>query len=146
MAIIRSRPHLASPRRSGILPWPRDRPDSDGANAGGLTEDRSDIAALRASGVDTSRQRDVAHNLWFADDTSARHATELVRQRGRTVVVGPTGQEAGCPVIVFVQHELTLLAIGALRAEFEAVAAEMGGSYEGWSLPGGPKPETEGDR
>jgi hypothetical protein len=49
-------------------------------------------------------------------------------------------------VIVFVQHELTLLAIGALRAEFEAVAAEMGGSYEGWSLPGGPKSETEGDR
>lgn len=70
---------------------------------------------------------------------------ELVHTPGRTVVVGPTGQASGCPVIVFVQHELTLDAIGPLRAEFEAVAAETGGSCQGWSLASRHEPMAEGD-
>jgi hypothetical protein len=128
------------------LPWLEDQPPSDGADVEGLAEDRSAITALRASGVDTGRPRDIAHDLWFPDASSARRATELVRKPGRTVVVGPTGAESGCPVIVFVQQELSPGAIGALRAEFEAVVTDMGGSYQGWSLAGGPKPDTEGDR
>lgn len=74
---------------------------------------------------------DVARSLDFPDEASSRLAVELVHTPGRTVVVGPTGQASGCPVIVCVQHELTLDAIGPLRAEFEAVAAETGGSYQG---------------
>lgn len=75
---------------------------------------------------------------------SSQLAVEQVRKRGRTVVVGPTGLASGCPMIVFVQHELTPDAIGTLRAEFEAVARGMGGSYEGWSLAGDPTPGAYG--
>jgi hypothetical protein len=128
------------------LPWLEDQPPSDGADVEGSAEDRSAITALRDSGIDTGRPRDVAHSLWFPDASSARRATELVRKPGRTVVVGPTSTESGCPVIVFVQQELSPGAIGALRAEFEAVVTGMGGSYQGWSLAGGPRPDTEDGR
>lgn len=128
------------------MPWLEDHLQSDGAAVEGSAEDRSAIASLRASGIDTNRVRDIAHSLWLPDATSARRAAELVRKPGRTVVVGPTGHESGCPVIVFVQQELSLGALSALRGEFEARVAETGGSYQGWSLAGGPKPETAGDR
>lgn len=61
------------------------------------------------------------------------------------MVVGPVDDEQGCPLIVFVRHELILGAIERLRAEFESVSAAAGGSYEGWSLPG-ERPEAEPDR
>jgi hypothetical protein len=61
------------------------------------------------------------------------------------MVVGPVDDEHGCPLVVFVRHELTLEAIEPLRAEFESVSAGAGGSYEGWSLPG-QRPEAEPDR
>lgn len=94
------------------------------------------IARLRSAGVDTSQARDIAHSLLMPDETSSTLVAELVNKPGRAVVVGPTGQESGCPVIVFVRHQLTPEAIDPLRAEFEAVAGAIGGSYEGWSLPG----------
>ena len=128
------------------MPWLEDQSPADDADVEGSAEDRSAITALRATGVDTGRPRDVAHSLWFPDASSARRATELVRKPGRTVVVGPTGAESGCPVIVFVQQELSPGAIGALRAEFEAAVTDMGGTYQGWSLAGSPGPETERDR
>jgi hypothetical protein len=61
------------------------------------------------------------------------------------VVVGPVEGDLGCPLVVFVHHELTLEAIEPLRAEFESVSAAAGGSYDGWSLPGR-RPDAEPDR
>ena len=107
--------------------------------------DRSAIAALRESGLDTGRPRDIAHSLRFPDHAAARRATEQVRGPGRTMVVGPVAGERGCPLVVFVHHELTLEAIEPLRAEFESVSSASGGSYEGWSLPG-QRPDAEPDR
>lgn len=104
------------------------------------------IASLRSAGVDTSQPRDVAHSLLLPDETSSTLVAELVNKSGRAVVVGPTGQGSGCPVVVFVRHELTLEAITPLRDEFEAVAGGLGGSYEGWSLPGSPAPGPGEDR
>jgi hypothetical protein len=109
---------------------PHDDPEERGAG------DRSAIAALRETGVDTGRPRDIAHSLRFPDHDAARRATEQVRGPGRTMVVGPLDDAKGCPLVVFVHHELTLEAIEALRIEFESASAAEGGRYEGWSLPG----------
>ncbi|HEY6014236.1 MAG TPA: ribonuclease E inhibitor RraB [Candidatus Limnocylindrales bacterium] len=100
----------------------------------GTAGDRSTLDRLRASGVDMSRLRDVAHTLQLPNESSARLAAEAVRQPERTVVIGPFGDSSGCPVIVFVQQPLTLDAIETLRNEYRAIATDLGGSYEGWSL------------
>jgi hypothetical protein len=100
------------------------------------TEDAAIIAALRSSGIDTNVPRDIAHNLWFPDDTSCRRAAELVRKDGRAVVVGPLGDGSGCPLTVLAWHELTPDTVGRLRAEFEAVAVGLSGSYQGWAVAG----------
>jgi len=123
----------------GEDPSPRDDPHERWAG------DRSAIAALRETGVDSGRPRDVAHALRFPDHDAARRATEQVRGPGRTMVVGPLDDADGCPLVVFVHHRLTLEAIQPLRVEFESVSTAEGGRYEGWSLPGQPL-EGEADR
>lgn len=112
-----------------------DRDDTRTATEDAI-EDAAIIAALRLSGIDTGLPRDIAHNLWFPDETSCRRAADLVQKDGRTVVVGPLGDGTGCPMTVFAWHELTPEAIGRMRAHFEAIADGLSGSYQGWAIVG----------
>jgi putative ABC transport system ATP-binding protein len=116
--------------------WLADHLRGGRADAEGMAKDRSAIAALGASGVDITGPRDVAYRLLLPDDVSGRLVAELIHQHGRTVMIDPPGKGAGSLVTVVVHHELTPDAIGGLRAEFEAVAGGMGGSFEGWSIAG----------
>lgn len=138
----------ASSGREGwsLVRWFADHLHGGRAETERTAEDRVAIARLRTAGVDTSQAWDIAHRLRLPDAASATLVAELVNRPGRAVVVGRTGQESGCPVIVFVRHELTPAAIDPLRAEFEAVAGGLGGSYEGWSLPGSLAPGTGEDQ
>ena len=128
-----------------MRPFP-DHSEAGRTEAEQSTEDQVAIASLRSAGVETSQARDIAHSLRLPDEVSSALVAELLNKPGRAVVVGPIGQQSGCPVIVFVRHELTPEAIGPLRAEFEAVADGLGGSYDGWSLPGSLAPGPEEDR
>ncbi len=51
------------------------------------------------------------------------------------MVTGPASPASGCPLVIFVHHELTPDVIALLRAEFESVAERLDGTYQGWSLP-----------
>lgn len=122
------------------------RPQDDPVQPDRSAEDRAAIRRLREGGIDVDRPRDVAHSLWLPDETSSRLVAEAVRTSGRTVVSGPASPRSGCPIVVFVHHELEPDVISTLRAEFQAVAEAVGGAYQGWSLPGHPGPNGEGGR
>jgi len=96
------------------------------------------IEALRRSGADLAQPREVIHYLYFGTEPATHAAVVRLDRDGRFVhaVIDPdTGKSS-----VKVTHTavVTLDAIHALRAEFEAAAAEGGGEYDGWEAAAGP--------
>lgn len=96
------------------------------------------IEALRRAGADLAQPREVIHYLYFGSEPAARAAVSRLDRADRLVhaVIDPdTGKSS-----VKVTHTavVTLEAIHALRAEFEAAAAEGGGEYDGWEAAARP--------
>lgn len=96
------------------------------------------IRALREAGADLDHPREVVHYLYFPTDTGTRRAVARLDRDDRFVhaVIDPkTGRSR-----VTVTHTLVVTheAIAALRVEFEAVAADEQGEYDGWEAAATP--------
>jgi hypothetical protein len=96
------------------------------------------IAALRRAGADLAQPREVIHYLYFGSEPATQAAVARLDRDARFVharIDPETGKS-----VVKVTHTavVTPETIRALRQEFEAVASEGGGEYDGWEAAARP--------
>ena len=101
--------------------------------------DRIVLRQLRARGADLASPRHVLHFLYFQDEADARAAAAEIRASGYEAAVAPP-VDAGEPWSV--RAEATRIAdfttVPAYREQFERVAAEHRGEYDGWEAAAEP--------
>src|SRR4051794_24516775 len=114
--------------------------------------DAQTMNALVDASADLERELDVDHFFADLDEQGARTVAERVASRAAVTVFSPGeagvrwAEPLGASVVDMqesktwgVQARQTMLvgavSIAASRAEFEALAAEAGGTYDGWGAP-----------
>jgi len=90
------------------------------------------IEALKARGVDLTRERDVRHHLYFPSESDARRAESQLRSEGYRVEARPAAQ--GSEWLALASHATVVseTSIAAVRARLEALARSLHGEYDGW--------------
>lgn len=94
--------------------------------------DASTLEALRRAGADLTAETDVQFYLYFADRAVATRAAEMARTATFKSSVQPSadGKEWLCSVAARVVPSETTIRDASIR--LQAVAATMGGRYDGW--------------
>jgi len=91
------------------------------------------IDLMAEVGADLSRPTNVTHYLYFSTRHSAERAGEQLRERAFDARVGRPllGRREWC---LFASHTAVVSdsSIGLLRATMDRLAAELGGTYDGW--------------
>jgi hypothetical protein len=104
------------------------------ANAG-EDGDAAVIAQLRAAGADLSASRPVDFFLYFPAETAALAAADRLIDATREIAVKPAAIGSTWLVEVVETMVVDLEAMHARRNEFEGIAREFGGEYDGWGAP-----------
>jgi len=114
----------------GLLAGAARAADSTAAAA----QDRAAIEAMRAQQIDLSKPQEIEFAFYFPDKQGARKVMAVLAGDGYAGELRTEGTDA---FILFARKSMLmeLEALTALRAQFEALAREAGGSYDGWGLP-----------
>jgi hypothetical protein len=95
------------------------------------------LAKLTATGADPGVPRPIDFLISFADERSARQTVAVLAGLAGDLRIGVSGGFNPRWVIrLTLTMALTLERLTALRAQFEQIAAERGGRYEGWEASG----------
>ena len=101
--------------------------------------DRLILRQLEARRADLTKPRHVLHFLYFADEVAARGAASAVEESGYAVTVTPPDERvAEWSVRAEATRCVDYSNVAAFRAQFERVAAEHGGEYDGWEAAAEP--------
>jgi len=107
-----------------------------------LTPQETDQLVLRqltARGADLTKPRHVIHYLYFADESDARGAADLIEQAEWDTTVSPPDEKI---VDWSLQAEgyrvIGTATVEAFRAWFEQIAAEYEAEYDGWEASAKP--------
>jgi hypothetical protein len=102
---------------------------------GGAREDREAIAELREQGIDLSGPQWLEFAFYFPSLAGAQRAWNALAGQDFKGRIEPAG--GGEDYLLFVHKAVTvdLPTLQAMRAEFQSLAAENGGRYEGWGMP-----------
>lgn len=105
---------------------------ADGAAA--AAQDRAAIEAMRAQQIDLSKPQEIEFAFYFPDKQGARKVMAVLAGDGYAGELRTEGTDA---FILFARKTMLvqLEALATLRTQFEALAREAGGSYDGWGLP-----------
>jgi hypothetical protein len=101
----------------------------------GAREDREAIAELREQGIDLSTPRWLEFAFYFPALEGAQRTWDRLAGQDFKGRLEPAG--GGEDYFLFAHKAVTvdLPTLQALRAEFQSLAAENGGRYEGWGMP-----------
>lgn len=106
------------------------------------TTQEADALALRqlaSRGADLAQPRHVIHFLYFAEESDARAAAEVVRDAGwHAELTEPTANVGVWTVGADATRVVSSVTIESFRAWFEHVAADHGGEYDGWEASAKP--------
>lgn len=101
--------------------------------------DRIVLRQLQARGADLARPRHVLHFLYFAGERDARAAVVEIEAAGYAAALMPPASD-GQPYAV--RAEATRIAdfttVPAFRQQFEKIAADYAGEYDGWEASAEP--------
>jgi hypothetical protein len=101
--------------------------------------DRIIVAQLRGRGADLALPRHVLHFLYFDDETAARAASAEVERAGfEATVAEPDEAVAQWSVRAEATRVVDETNVDAYRAQFERIASEHGGEYDGWEAAAKP--------
>lgn len=108
-----------------------------GEGAGGGVSDYESLDRLTTAGIDLSTPRPVDFLISFPDERSARQTVALLAGLAGDLRIGVSGGFNPRWVLrLTLQMALTPERLAALRTQFEGIAAERGGRYEGWDATG----------
>ena len=104
-------------------------------NQGSAREDREAIAELREQGIDLSSPQWLEFAFYFPSLAGAQRAWNALAGQDFKGRIEPAG--GGEDYFLFAHKAVTvdLPTLQAMRAEFQSLAAENGGRYEGWGMP-----------
>jgi hypothetical protein len=101
--------------------------------------DRLILRQLRGKGANLALPRHVLHFLDFPDEGSATSAVDAVERIGFDgAVVAPTGEAEHWQVRAEATRVVDETTVDTHRAQFERIAAEHGGEYDGWEAAAEP--------
>ena len=101
--------------------------------------DRLILRQLQSLGADLTRPRHLLHFLYFADEASAKLASQAVESAGHEVTLtAPDEKVTQWSVRAEATRVVDHSNVGGFRAQFEQVAAEHGGEYDGWEAAAEP--------
>ncbi|MCC7547647.1 MAG: ribonuclease E inhibitor RraB [Burkholderiales bacterium] len=97
-------------------------------------QDRAAIEAMRAQGMDMAEPQTLEFAFYFPEKQGARRVMGALAADGFSGELRTEGVDA---FILFARKTMRvdLETLSGLRAQFEALAREAGGSYDGWGLP-----------
>ncbi len=106
------------------------------------TPQEADALALRqlaAGGADLTKPRHVIHFLLFENEAQARGAVEAIGDSSWDTGIDPPNEKLEEWTVRADGHRvLGAETVAALRAQFEQLAAEHGGEYDGWEAAAKP--------
>lgn len=123
---------LSLRRRGPRTPFPVGSPEADMAT----------LAALRQAGADLTQETEVRFYLYFPAKDQAERAAEGTRNSTFVPAVEPaaTGSRWLCRVVAKIVPSESTIRDASIR--FKAVAATMGGVYDGWEAQVRPGPRS----
>lgn len=95
--------------------------------------ERALIQRIRDSGNDPTQANETTHYLYFANREAASGAASELKARGYSVELRePRPQIPDWAVVA--KHQLVISEenVGLVRSAMEGIAAQFGGSYDGW--------------
>ena len=97
------------------------------------TSDLVVLNELRKAGSDLLLPHQLQHYFYFASEPAATRLGAVLRAKGFTVEVRLSAHDHKTWLALATHRTvLTIEAIQDLRAGFEALAAHLGGEYDGW--------------
>jgi hypothetical protein len=93
------------------------------------------IAQLRAAGANLADARPVDFFLYFPTESVAQDARERIDRSARQVTVEPAASGPAWLVQVVETMIVDVDAMRTRRQEFDGLARELGGEYDGWGAP-----------
>ena len=105
----------------------------DALGDGPRDSDEGQLAKLAAAGADLSVPRPVDFVLSFDDERSARRTIAVLAGLAGDLRIGVSGGfNPRWLVRLTLPMAITAERLAALRSQFEAIAADHGGRYDGW--------------
>jgi hypothetical protein len=98
-------------------------------------QDVAAIEAMRAQDIDLSEPRMLEFAFYFPERQGARRAMSALANDGFSGELRAEG--GGDAFILFARKAIRVdvETLSALRVQFEALAKEAGGTYDGWGVP-----------
>jgi len=106
-----------------------------GEQGNASAQDVAAIEAMRAQDMDLSEPRMLEFAFYFPERQSARRAMNALTNDGFSAELRAEGD--GDAFILFARKAIRVdvETLSALRTQFEAMAKEAGGTYDGWGVP-----------
>jgi hypothetical protein len=89
---------------------------------------------LRRAGADPSKPHETRHFIYVPGVRPAQQLARALQKAGRRVEVETSTRKGQWLVIVIESLPITPETIGAVRAELEAAATSVGGTYDRWQV------------
>ena len=116
-----------------------DRIRKAGAPAPGAHTDRFVLRQLEELGADLTQPRHVTHFLYFANESDARGAADVIEKAGYQLTVTPPDENiAQWSTRAETARVVDATTVEAFRTWFEQIATEFRGEYDGWEAAAQP--------
>jgi hypothetical protein len=92
------------------------------------------VEQLRKAGADPSMPHETRHFLYIPGVKAAQQVARSLRRPDRRIEIETSARKGYWMVAVIQSVVVTPEAISALRAEFEAAVAPLGGEYDYWQV------------
>ena len=92
------------------------------------------IAQLRRAGADPRLPHETRHFIYVPGVKAAQHLARTLKAPRRHIEIDTSARKGYWLVVVGQSMVVTPETIGALRTEFEAAAAPLGGEYDRWQV------------
>jgi hypothetical protein len=104
-------------------------------SASGNPGDADVVEQLRRSGSDLDKPHHIEFFLYFPSESTARQAAATLTRTGFTAKVTLGADSANWLCLATKSMVPRVEALREIRANFSALATELGGEYDGWGTP-----------
>ena len=94
--------------------------------------DQAVVDNLRMLGADIEQPREIEFFLYFPTEDDAGKAASLLAERGFKVQITPSHGEEKWLCFATIQMMPDVAALMRLRKQFNSLADQLGGEYDGW--------------
>ena len=101
---------------------------------GPVDPDVQALDSMRRAGADPTVPHQTRHFIYIPGVRAAHDLARAVKKPGREVEIDTSARKGYWLVVVSESMLVTPDAIAALRSEFEAAAAPVGGQYDRWQV------------